>query len=180
MLETTIGESGFDFWSNVAVPLLSAAIGGLLTLAGGYIQTRKDIEREEKRHRWDVSKELSQVMTKLQTIVARDSYSVVTQSVLSEEELDGLYREGTQAFEDALVCFWGLRFALSNDLAESTQSFLDKTENNIKIWKERIGGNPSEAALRHLPHMDQGGKDGEAYRAFDTLSKELYRYVKNG
>lgn len=179
MLEITIGESSFDFWSNVAVPLLSAAIGGLLTLLGGYIQARKDIKREEKRRRWDIAKELSQAMTKLQTIVARNSYSVVTQSGLSEGELDRLYREGTQAFEDALVCFRGLRFALSNNLAESTQSFLDKTENNIKVWKERIGDNPSEKALRYLPHMDQG-KDGKAYHAFDDLSKELDRYVKNG
>lgn len=47
MLEIIVGESSFDFWSNVAVPLLSAAIGGLLTLLGGYIQTRKDIKREK-------------------------------------------------------------------------------------------------------------------------------------
>lgn len=178
MLEIMIGESDFNFWSNAVVPLLSATIGGLLTLLGGYIQTRKDIEREEKRRRWDVAKELSQAMTKLQTIVARNSYSVVTQSGLSKEELDRLYREGTQAFEDALVCFWGLRFALSNNLAESAQLFLDKTESNIKVWKERIGDSPSREVLQHLPHMDQGGKGGEAYNAFSNLSNELDKYVK--
>lgn len=180
MLEITIGESGFDFWSSVVVPLLSATIGGLLTLLGGYIQTRKDIKREEKRRRWDVAKELSQLMTQLQTIVARNAHSVVFQSGLSEEDIDRLYRGGTQAFEDALVCFWGLRFALSDNLAESVQLFLDKTENNIKVWKERIGGKPSQKALQYLPHMDQGGKGGEAYNAFNNLSNELDKYVKKG
>lgn len=119
-------------------------------------------------------------MTKLQTTVARNSHSVVFQSGLNEEDLDKLYREDTQAFEDALVCFWGLRFALSNNLAKSTQLFLDKTEDNIKVWKERIGDNPSKKTLQCLPHMDQGGKGGEAYNAFSNLSNELDKYVKKG
>lgn len=180
MFEITIGESSFDFWSNVAVPLLSAAIGGLLTLAGGYIQTKKDVEREEKRRRWDVAKELSQAITKLQTVIARNSDSITKKSVLNKEELDRLYCEGTQAFEDVLVCFCGIRFALSDNLAKSTQSFLDATEHNIRVWDERIHNKPCREPSSYLPHVDQGQEGGKACDAFNALSNKLDKYVKEG
>lgn len=180
MLEITIGESGFDFWSNIAVPLLSVVIGGLLTFMGGRYQTKKDIEQEEKRRRWDVAKELSQSMTKLQTVIARNSDSITKKSIFDEEELDRLYREGTQTFEDTLICFCGIRFALSDSLAKSTQSFLDATEHNIRVWDERIHNKPCREPSSYLPHVDQGKEGGKAYDAFNVLSNELDKYVKEG
>lgn len=178
MIEITIGESDFNFLSNVVVPLLSVVIGGGLTLLGTRIQTKKEVEQAEKRRRWGIAKELSQVMTRLQTVIARNSYSVVNRNAYNKAELNELYREGTQAFEDALTCLQGLRFALSKRLAEAAQLFLDATEHNTRVWKERLQDKPSRKSSDYLPHKDQGNRDGKAYNAFINLSNELEKYVR--
>lgn len=180
MLEITIGETGFDFWADTISSLLGVILGGLLTILGGHIQTRKDIEREEKRRRWDVARELSQSMTRLQATVARDATSIVSQKEYTQGELDKLYHNGTQAFEGALICFYGIRFALSDNLAKSTQSFLDATEHNIRVWDERIHNKHCREPLSYLPHTDQGKEGGKACDAFNVLSDKLDNYVKKG
>ena len=177
MIEITIGGSDFNFWSNVVVPLLSVVIGGGLTILGTRIQTKKEVEQAEKRRRWDIAKELSQVMTRLQTVIAKNSYSVINRNSYSEAELNELYHEGTQVFEDALTCLQGLRFALSERLAEAAQSFLDATEHNTRVWKERLQDKPSRKSSDYLPHKDQGSRGGKAYNAFVNLSNELEKYV---
>lgn len=71
MIGITIWGSDFNFWSNVVVPLLSAGIGSGLTMLGAHIQAKKEVEQAEKRRRWGIAKELSQVMTHLQTVIAK-------------------------------------------------------------------------------------------------------------
>lgn len=116
-------------------------------------------------------------MTHLQTVIAKNSYSVVNRNAYNKAELNELYREGTQAFEDALTCLQGLRFALSERLAEAAQLFLDATEHNTRVWKERLQNEPGRRSSDYLPYKDQGSRDGKAYNAFINLSNELEKYV---
>lgn len=51
MIGITIWGSDFNFWSNVVVPLLSAGIGGGLTMLGAHIQAKREVEQAEKRRR---------------------------------------------------------------------------------------------------------------------------------